>query len=67
MVSPNVAVTLNNLAVLLKKQGRYEEAAQLYQRALAIFRSSLGPEHPKVITCQDNLTRLRRLTAALEQ
>src|SRR5581483_5738776 len=52
---PDVAMTLNNLAVLLKKKGRYAEAARLYQRALAIFSSSLGPEHPKVITCQDNL------------
>jgi hypothetical protein len=53
-------MTLNNLAVLLKKQGEYEEAAALYRRAIAIFEAALGAEHPKVVTCQKNLEALLR-------
>jgi tetratricopeptide (TPR) repeat protein len=33
---PDVALTLNNLAVLCKQEGRYDKAAALYQRALAV-------------------------------
>jgi len=55
---PDVAMTLNNLAVLLKANGQREAAAQLYQRALQIFEQTLGPEHPKVITCRENYARL---------
>ncbi len=52
-------MTLNNLAVLLKKQARYEEAGAMYERALTIFERALGPEHPKVVTCRENYARLR--------
>jgi tetratricopeptide (TPR) repeat protein len=31
-----VASTLNNLAALLERQGKYDEAEPLYRRALAI-------------------------------
>ncbi|MFN0121598.1 MAG: tetratricopeptide repeat protein [Blastocatellia bacterium] len=48
------------MAVLLKKQGQLAEAAQLYQRALAIFAKTLDPQHPKVITCRENYVRLQR-------
>ena len=54
----DVAVSLNNLAVLLKNQEKYEEAAALYQRALAIFEAALGSEHPKVVTCRKNYAGL---------
>jgi hypothetical protein len=53
-------MTLNNLAVLAKAQGRREEAADLYSRALAIFERALGPNHPKIITCRENFERLKR-------
>jgi Tetratricopeptide repeat len=45
-------MTLNNLAVVCKAQGRYPEAESLCRRALAIFEQSLGPEHPKGFTCR---------------
>jgi tetratricopeptide (TPR) repeat protein len=32
--------------VLYRNQGRYEEAAPLFQRVLAIYERALGPEHP---------------------
>ena len=43
---PDVATSLNNLAVLYRAQGRYAEAEPLYQRALKIREKALGPEHP---------------------
>lgn len=53
-------MTLNNLAVLPKGDGRCVEAEDLYQRSPLIFERELGPEHPKVITCRQNYVRLLR-------
>jgi tetratricopeptide (TPR) repeat protein len=55
---PDVATSLNNLAVLYKKQGRYEEAEPLYRQALEMLRKLLGPEHPDVATSLGNLAVL---------
>jgi len=43
---PNVAVNLNNLALLLKNTNRLKEAELLMRRALAIDEKSYGPQHP---------------------
>jgi tetratricopeptide (TPR) repeat protein len=40
-----VAHSLDGLANLYSKQGKYVEAEPLYQRALAIREQALGPEH----------------------
>jgi tetratricopeptide (TPR) repeat protein len=55
---PAVATGLNNLALLYKDQGRYEEAEPLYSRALAIFENVLGLTHPSTVACRDNLRLL---------
>jgi tetratricopeptide (TPR) repeat protein len=55
---PDVATSLNNLAALYRAQGHYEEAAPLYQRALAIRERVLGPDHPDVATSLNNLAFL---------
>ena len=54
----NVAVCLNNLALLYDEQGKYAEAEPLYIRSLRITRKSLGPEHPDVATTLNNLAGL---------
>jgi tetratricopeptide (TPR) repeat protein len=54
----NVAVCLNNLALLYDELGKYEEAEPLYRRSLTITRRSLGSEHPDVATTLDNLAGL---------
>ncbi len=41
---PNVAMSLNNLALLYEAQGRYGDAEPLYKRSLAISEKVLGPE-----------------------
>ena len=55
---PDVATSLNNLAVLYRAQGRYREAEPLYQRALAIREQVLGPDHPHVAASLNNLAGL---------
>ena len=57
---PQVATSLNNLALLYDAQGRYAEAEPLYKRALAIRKKVLGPEHPQVATSLNNLAELYR-------
>ena len=42
-----MATGLNNLAALYTDQRRYTKAEPLYQRALAITKKALGPEHPE--------------------
>ena len=59
---PDIAMNLNNLAVLYTSGEQYAEAEPLYQRALAIFEAHLGPRHPKVITCLQNYAQLLRDT-----
>jgi Flp pilus assembly protein TadD len=42
---PDLARSLNNLAVLLRRKDRSDEAEPLYREALAMRRKLLGPEH----------------------
>ncbi len=55
---PDVATSVNNLAVLYKTQGQYAQAEPLYKRALAIHEKALGPDHPDVATSLNNLAFL---------
>ena len=57
---PRLATALNNLASLYKRQGKYEQAEPLYQRALAIREQQLGPEHPTTVTIQEKYHALVR-------
>jgi len=59
---PDVATTLNNLALLCKAQGRLAEGETLYRRALAIFERALYPAHLSVVACRQNLRRLLEST-----
>ena len=54
----DVAVTLNNLAVLHKSQGNYSKADRAYRRALVIFKKAFGASHPQVTICKENHVRL---------
>ena len=57
---PDVATSLNNLAVLYHTQGQYAQAEPLYKRSLAIREKALGPDHPDVATSLNNLAVLYR-------
>ena len=43
---PDVANSLNNLAVLYYELGKYAAAEPLYHRSLAIWGKTLGEDHP---------------------
>ncbi len=49
------ASSLNTLGVLAMMQGKHDEAAEQYRRALAIWEQALGPGHPRVADALDNL------------
>jgi len=55
---PDIATSLNNLALLYYAQGKYAEAEPLYEKALGIRKRALGEEHPDVATNLNNLALL---------
>ncbi len=57
---PEVATTLNNLALSYAAQGEYSKAEPLYQRSLALRERVLGANHPDVAQSLNNLALLYR-------
>jgi tetratricopeptide (TPR) repeat protein len=57
---PNVATSLNNLALLYDSQGRYSDAEPLLIEALAMCQRVLGVNHPTTATIRENLAILQR-------
>ena len=55
---PDVAASLNNLALILRDLGQPGEARPLLERALAIDEAVYGPDHPEVATDLDNLAMI---------
>ena len=55
---PDVAADLNNLAVIYKELGNYEEALITHQRVIAIRLSVLSPNHRDVAISLFNLATL---------
>jgi tetratricopeptide (TPR) repeat protein len=49
---------MNNLAILLKQKGRFDDALALYEEALRIKRSKLGAHHTSTLTSMSNLAGL---------
>jgi tetratricopeptide (TPR) repeat protein len=62
---PNVAIRLNNLALLLKDTNRLAEAEPLMRRALEIAEQSFGPDHPNVAAALNNLAQMLQDTNRL--
>jgi Tfp pilus assembly protein PilF len=55
---PKVATDLNNLAELLRAQGKYNETEPLHRQSLEIKRKVLGEQHPSVAASFNNLAEL---------
>ncbi|MBE9005109.1 tetratricopeptide repeat protein [Fortiea sp. LEGE XX443] len=64
---PDVASSLNNLALLYDSQGNYQQAEPLYLRSLAILEKVLGKEHPDVASSLNNLAELYRTQGNYQQ
>jgi len=63
---PDVATSLNNLAMIHYAMGRFELAEPLYRRALMIDERVLGHDHPGVATDLNNLALLHKKQGNLE-
>jgi hypothetical protein len=46
---------------LLHAQRKYEQAEPLIRRALEIFQTKLGSDHPNTVTARKNYNRLQEL------
>ncbi len=55
---PAFALGLHNVAMLYQRQGNYAQALPLYERALKIWETALGPDHLTVATALNNLAWL---------
>src|SRR3990172_8752965 len=55
---PDLAESLNNLALVLQGKGEYDDAEPLYRESLAMRRKLLGEEHPDVAESLDDLGML---------
>ena len=52
---PDLANTLNNLAVVAEKTGRLDDAETFYRRSVAIASTSLPPDDPMIAASRQNL------------
>ena len=64
---PDVADSLNNLALLYYSMGRYQEAEPLIVQALEMRMQLLGQNHPDVATSLNNLAVLYQLMGRYHQ
>ena len=58
---------MNNLAFAWDRQGRYDEAEQLYVKVLEVSRRVLGEEHPDTVGSMYNLACLYKDQGRYEQ
>jgi len=64
---PSVPTALNNLASVLKRQGKLAEAEPLFREALEIEKKLLGNEHPTLAVSLRNLASLLRDQGRLDE
>ena len=64
--TPQFAIDLNNYALLLRKLGRFEEAANFLRRAIGIEDRLLPPDHPKRAHRRNNLAVICMLADQLD-
>src|SRR5262249_26973324 len=56
---PDVALKLNNLAVLANEQGRHQEALAMLEQSLQIRQKALAADHPDVASSFANIALTR--------
>ncbi len=64
---PRLTITLECLAELLFKQGKYAQAEPLCARTLEIYENTIGPTHPDVGILANNLAMLYHMQDKFEQ
>jgi tRNA (mo5U34)-methyltransferase len=61
------AANLNDQAVKLQAEGKYDQADDLYKKSVAIWESTLGPDDPLVAQSLANRASLYRLMEAYDE
>ena len=56
----DVARAANNLALVCERQGKFTEAAVLYQEVLRVMENQLGADHPDVLATRDSHANAKR-------
>jgi tetratricopeptide (TPR) repeat protein len=64
---PDVATSLNNLALLYHSQGRYDQAEPLLLQALELYKRLLGENHLGIALSLNNLAELYRSQGRYDQ
>jgi len=62
---PDTATSYNNLAEVLRTQGKLGEAEALHRRALAVWLTAVGEVHPDTATSYNNLAEVLRAQGKL--
>src|SRR5882757_7950127 len=52
---PETLTSMNNLALVLDSQGKYEAAEAMHRQTLATKEKVLGKQHPSTLTSMNNL------------
>ena len=64
---PRTLISINNLGMLLKAQGKLDEAGVLYREALEASRATLGDRHPSTLSSINNLGMLLQAQGELDE
>ncbi|MEX2218523.1 MAG: tetratricopeptide repeat protein [Phycisphaerales bacterium] len=64
---PDVANSLNSLAVLYYYQDEFAQAEPLFKRVIAIYEKAYGPDHPDLLSFRGNLAALYRSQGRLDK
>jgi len=63
----NVALSLNNLAIVLELQGSYKDAENFYCESLTLMRELLGDKDLNVVTVLNNLAYILELQGSYKE
>lgn len=56
--NPDLAILLNNRALLAEDRGRKQDARALHERSLAVRQRVFGGEHPMIVVALSNVARM---------
>ncbi|KAL5867143.1 hypothetical protein ACKVWM_007998 [Pyricularia oryzae] len=65
--NPSTLNSMNNLALVLYRQGKYEEAEQMHRKTLALYEKVLGPENPSTLNSMNNLASVLKNQGKYEE
>ncbi|KAF2181607.1 kinesin light chain 1 [Zopfia rhizophila CBS 207.26] len=54
---PDTLTSMNNVALVLRDQGKYAEAEKMHREELALSEKAVGKEHPDTLTSMSNVAR----------